>query len=460
MGSQLSGSGKSAHKPINGAPSRISSTMRLLTWGLTFTFVTTLSAGIGATVALVTPLRFIPGLSNDRAVPIADLFGSGLQYGLSRPVNILMMGVDLNLEDEEEDGTLDPFKSRSDTLLLVRLDPKKKRVSLLSIPRDTRVRVPDVGITKINAANYYGGAELASEVITETLNDVPIDRYVRVSTGAFRELVDVVGGVEVFVPEPMVYEDKTQGLKIDLEPGLQTLNGDEAEGFIRFRNQNLGDIGRTQRQQVLLKALQKQLANPGTLTKLPQILKVVQKNIDTNLSVGEMLALMQFSLQLKPDQLHMVLLPGRFSRPSEYEYSFWIASETGIDRIMQSYFAVLPDPDDYQAPEVERTFVDNVRISVQNASGDPEGGSKMLAYLNEQGFYRVYLADEWPQVLATTQVIPQWGDLEAAEYVQPLLDESELAVNSTGELRSDLTIRVGKSWLTSEQAQSLESSEF
>jgi polyisoprenyl-teichoic acid--peptidoglycan teichoic acid transferase len=427
--------------------------MRLLTWGLTFTFVTSLSAGLGATIALVTPLRFIPGLANDGAVPLAGLFRPDLQYGLSRPVNILVMGVDLNIEDKEEDGTLDPFKSRSDTMLLARVDPQTKGVSLLSIPRDTRVRIPDVGVDKINAANYYGGAELASEVVSDILNEVPIDRHVRVSTGAFKELVDVVGGVEVFVPHRMVYEDKTQKLSIDLEPGLQTLDGTQAEGFTRFRNDDLGDIGRAQRQQVLVKALQKKLASPATLTKLPQLLEVVKKNVDTDLSVGEMLALIQFSLQLKPEQLKMVLLPGRFSQPEEYEYSYWIMSDAGRDRIMESYFDVLPDPDAYQARDADRSFVDSVQISIQNASGDPEGGTKMLEYLNAQGFHQVSLADEWPQILTTTQVIPQWGDLEAANYVQPLVEESELAVNSTGDLRSDLTIRVGKNWLSSTQAQ-------
>ncbi|MEO0376335.1 MAG: LytR C-terminal domain-containing protein, partial [Cyanobacteria bacterium P01_A01_bin.17] len=146
--------------------------------------------------------------------------------------------------------------------------------------------------------------------------------------------------------------------------------------------------------------------------------------------------------------------------PEEYEYSYWIMSNSGKNRIMESYFDILPDPDAYQGDEIERSFVDSVQISVQNASGDPEGGAKMLEYLNEQGFYRVYLADEWPQILKTTQVIPQWGDLEAAKYVQPLLEESELAVNSTGDLRSDLTIRVGKSWLSSNQSQPIEPSDF
>lgn len=288
--------------------------------GVTFSFAMTLSAGLGATLALVMPFRLLG--DTDGPVSLPELLQGGLRYGISRPVNIIVLGVDLNLEEPEEGEERDPFKSRSDTMLLVRLNPGNDRVSILSIPRDTRVSIPDVGVTKINSANWWGGPDLVTEVVSTTLNDVQIDRYVRVSTGAFRELVDVVDGVEVYVPFAMQYEDQTQKLKIDLEPGLQKLNGVEAEGFVRFRNNNLGDIGRAQRQQILLKALQKKMANPAMLTRLPQILSVLQKHIDSNLSVGEMLALMQFGLQVNSEQLQMVLLPGRFSGPDEYELVF------------------------------------------------------------------------------------------------------------------------------------------
>ncbi|WP_299402050.1 LCP family protein [Acaryochloris sp. IP29b_bin.148] len=424
---------------------RMDKVFRWLTWGVIFSFAMTLSAGLGATLALVAPVRLLG--DKDGPVSLPELFQGGLRYGISRPVNIIVMGVDLNLEEPEEGEVFDPFKSRSDTMLLVRLNPGEDRVSILSIPRDTRVEIPDVGITKINSANWWGGPDLVTEVVSKTLNDVQIDRYVRVSTGAFRELVDVVGGVEVYVPIAMQYEDQTQKLKIDLQPGLQELNGEEAEGFVRFRNNNLGDIGRAQRQQILLKALQKKMANPTMLTRLPQILSVLQKHIDSNLSVGEMLALMQFGLQVDSDQLQMVLLPGRFSGPEEYELSFWLMDLVGMDRVMQTYFEVSP-PVGYEVATRDPSEFKDIRIVVQNATDDPEGDSVMIEYLQTQGFYNVHYADEdWPQPLSKTQVIPQWGDLESAEYLQTLLEESQLLANSTGDLGSDLTIRVGQDWL-------------
>lgn len=407
----------------------------------------TLSAGLGATLALVTPFRLLG--DRDGPVSLPELFQGGLRYGISRPVNIIVMGVDLNLDEPEEGEEYDPFKSRSDTMLLIRLNPGNDRVSILSIPRDTRVPIPDVGVTKINSANWWGGPELVTEVVSKTLNDVQIDRYVRVSTGAFRELVDVVGGVEVYVPFAMKYEDQTQKLKIDLKPGLQQLSGDEAEGFVRFRNNNLGDIGRAQRQQILIKALQKKMANPTMLTRLPQILSVLKKHIDSNLSVGEMLALMQFGLQVNSDQLQMVLLPGRFSGPEEYELSFWLMDLAGMDRVMQTYFEVSP-PVGYEIAARDSSQLQNIKIVVQNATNSPNGDTAMVEYLQEQGFNNIHYADDdWPRTIAKTQIIPQWGDLESAEYLQTLLADSQLLADSTGDLGSDLTIRVGQDWLQS-----------
>ena len=447
-------SGKKAiATPPSIAPTRLRTVLRWLGWGFTFSFVLTVSAGVGATVALVAPLQLLPGAPKDGPVSFSDVFRRGFQYGISRPINLLVMGVDRNLE--ADDGSPEVFNSRSDTMLLVRLNPESNQVNILSIPRDTRVDIPDILDRKINAANLHGGAELATQVVSTTLNNVPIDRYIRISTDAFREIVDVVGGVEVFVSKPMVYEDQTQNLKIDLEPGLQTLNGDQAEGFVRYRNDELGDIGRTQRQQVLLKALQKRLANPLILTRLPQVLSVLQKHIDADLSLGEMLALMQFGLQLKPEQLRMVLLPGRFSGPSEYEYSYWLLNLASMDRVMQDYFEVSPPPG-YELPKVDR-FYEDLRIAVQNASHDPEGGARMVAYLNSLGFDHVHLeTEDWPQTLSRTQIIPRWGDLDAAKHLQGMLNQSQLAVNSSGDLLSDLTIRVGRDWLDTRQAQAVE----
>lgn len=424
--------------------------IRWFTWGLTFTVVMTLSAGLGASLALITPFRL--GQTNGSGpITLKDLFSQGLDYGVARPVNILVMGVDRNPDAKE--GTPEVFASRSDTMLLVRLDPTNHKVNILSIPRDTQVELPELGEAKINHANWKGGPKLAITTVSQTLNNVPIDRYVRISTGAFREIVEVLGGVEVYVPKEMKYEDKTQGLSIDLQPGKQVLNGQQAEGFARFRNEDSGDIGRAQRQQILLKALQKRLTNPLMLAKVPQIFSVLQKYIDSDLSMGEMLALTQFGLQLKPSQLQMVLLPGRFSSPDEFESSYWLMDVEGMDRVMASYFEVTPPEESAALAEVDPEQDYWLRIDVQNATEDPNAAYVMVNYLNQLGYSNVYVDESGVEPVNKTQVIPQWGQVDSARRLQAQLDKSELTVNSTGKLQSDLTVRVGNDWLRSQQAR-------
>jgi polyisoprenyl-teichoic acid--peptidoglycan teichoic acid transferase len=428
--------------------SELSTALRWVRRSAIFAGVVTLSAGVGATLALLMPFQMSstqPGQKND--VSMGDFFRSGFQYGVSRPVNILVMGIDQGedlADSKDPKKPADKLNSRSDTMLLVRLNPDTHKTSILTIPRDTQVEIPGLGVNKINAANWQGGAELASQVVSQMLNEVPVDRHVRISTNSFREIVDVVGGVEVFVPKRMYYVDQTQKLNIDLQPGLQTLNGIQAEGFVRFRKDDLGDIGRTQRQQMLLKALQKKFENPLMITRLPQIFSVLQKHIDSNLSFGEMLALIQFGIQIKPNQLQMVLLPGRFSTPDEFELSYWLMDPTATDQVLKSYFEVeTPIEREVVAP----AEVKNVKIVVQNASGNPDAANRMVDRLQELGFSNLVLAEEdWSETLEKTQVVPQWGNIEAAKSVEELLDGSEVTADSTGDLQSDLTVRVGRKW--------------
>jgi polyisoprenyl-teichoic acid--peptidoglycan teichoic acid transferase len=436
--------------------------LRSLSWTLIFAGVIAVSASLGATLALLMPVN-VTQQTGEKAAGFEDLFKNGFQYGISRPVNILVMGIDqgLDTKDQKEPnakGPSDMLHSRSDTMLLVRLDPETNKASVLTIPRDTKVEIPGMGAEKINAANWKGGPELASEVVSKTLNDVPVDRYIRVSTLAFVDLVDVMGGIEVFVPKRMKYDDFTQKLHIDLKPGLQTLNGEQAQGFVRFRHDDLGDIGRTQRQQMLLKALQKKFQNPLLLARLPQIFSVLQKHIDSNMSLGEMLALVQFGIQTQHSQFQMVMLPGRFSTPKEFELSYWLMDPAAMNRVMKTYFDTDPVTDTSTTAPIdpanpETTSQATLNIFVQNASGDPRAGQRMADFLQQAGFTNVSIDEDWPEPLGQTQVVPQWGNLEAAQKLQQSLGDSEVVADSTGNLRSDLTIRVGRDWAKAHQTK-------
>jgi len=420
---------------------------RWLWRGLAVGATAVLSTAIGLAAMLMLPLpKSVTPQGQEGAVSVGDLWAKGFNYQITRPVNILVMGIDLPLDLPPDSVPGDVFAGRSDVMMLVRVDPDTRSVNVLSIPRDTQVEIPNEGEEKINHANLVGGAEFAAEVVSQTLNGVTIDRYVRVSTGAFRELVDLMGGVKVYVPEPMQYEDQTQNLKIDLEPGEQVLNGEQAEQFARFRNDANGDVGRVQRQQELIQALRNRLTDPMMIPRIPQAIQIFQEYIDTNLTTEEMLALANFGLGVEQEQLHMVLLPGRFSTPEEYVASYWLMDSAAKDQVMQEYFDTTSI-----AVMSNQNSLDDLRIAIQNASSDPQVASQVAAYLQTQGFYNVYLIEDWPEHQAQTEIIAQRGDLRSATLLESVLGAGHIVSASTGDLSSDLTIRVGDDWLENHQ---------
>jgi len=286
-----------------------------------------------------------------------------------------------------------------------------------------------------------GGAKTAAQTVSQNLNGITIDRYVRISTGAFRELVNLMGGVDVFVPIDMKYVDETQHLNIDLKVGWQTLNGEKAEQFARFRNDQYGDIGRVQRQQQMIRALREKLMNPAMLTRVPGAIQIFQRYIDTNLSSDELLALAGFGLSLKQDNFRMVMLPGRFSTPEEFQASYWIMDTDAMDQVMHEYF----DLSSVAVMSHQNSGTD-LRIAIQNASNKPELGSQMATYLQSKGFNNIYVVKDWPDQQAETQIIVQRGDLQSASALESMMGIGKVISASTGDLESDLTIRVGTDW--------------
>ncbi len=398
--------------------------------GSTITITTVLSAIAGVGLGYLSPWHL-----TERSPESAQT--SFLPYHLTRPINILVLGIDRVADAPPE--SREAFNGRSDTILLVRLDPTQKSLKLLSVPRDTRVFIPDIGHSKVNEANVQGGAMLAATVVSQTLEDVPIDRYVRVTTNVFRGLVDLVGGVEVYVPSPMVYQDITQKLNIRLEAGQQLLNGDQAEQFARFRNDGHGDIGRVQRQEVLLKALQARLKNPALITRLPQAIALLQQSVDTNMTMEELLAIANFGYQLQREQVQTVMLPGRFSQPTEYSgRSYWIVSEQGRHQVMEQYFGLGQNSDTPTPRSLER-----FTIAIQNATDDPAIADAMQRHLQSYHFRNVYITTESPKLLAKTEIVAQKGDLRGAKMLQDYLGGGEIEASSTGDLGSDFTLRLG-----------------
>ena len=443
------------HFSTNGAATRHmrqrqdfnTSSRRWMFWGLTGILVITVLTLLGATLSLLDPLTGVfTSINHKQGFSLGgtekapgDLWNNSSQYRLSRPVNILVMGIDP--VPGAVDGSPQSFNGPSDTMLLLRLAPDDNSIRVVSLPGDSQVQIPEIGLAKLSLTNARGGSALAARVVSRSLYNVPIHRYVRVPMSAFRELVEQLGGVDVFVPQRMSYIDASQQVKVDLAPGWQTLNGDQAEQFARFRDAGMGgNISRVQRQQLLLKALRNRLISSVAIPRLSHLVKIIQKQVDTNLSLEEMLALVNFNLKVEPENFQMVLLPGSLSTLSQDPNSYWL-DLAGQNRVMSRYFGLSPadGTSDTRSP-------DTLKIAVQNASGQPNSSQRVVKYLQEHGFYNVYLAADWPDSQRQTQIVVQQGNMEAAADLKKALGLGSIEAESTGDLQSDLTIRVGKDW--------------
>jgi LCP family protein required for cell wall assembly len=433
------------------------------------------SAVAGAVLAL--SLASTPLLQSQLSPEEAAVFGqddisSGMSFRLpqvTRPVNILVLGVKVLSSDvsdqppEVQDlgyhALVNSFEGLSDTMLLIRFNPENQSLSVLSLPRDTRTYVEGLGMTKLNEANLYGGAALSASSIQELLDGVPIDRYVRINVQGVEKLVDALGGVNLYVPQDMEYTDESQHLYINLQEGEQHLDGSEALQFLRFRYDAYGDIGRVQRQQTFMRAMVEQALSPNTLTRIPQILSVVQENVDTNLTVEELVALTAFASQIERSDVQMLMLPGEFSGDGQYEASYWLPHLSAIDDMVAQYFQE-PGMDTAAVADAAQVdlsdggaYVDPgyITIAVQDSTGDEGAIATLLNQLDLQGFYQSYPDVYITEPLRTTRIIAQRGNRNEAIAVQQALGIGEVLVESTGNLDSDITIQIGSDWLQQQQ---------
>lgn len=243
-------------------------------------------------------------------------------------INVLLMAVD------ERDGDSSQL---TDTMILANINNKDNRISLLSIPRDTKVNLPRYGVNKINAAAVYGGPELAMETVSNLVG-MPVDYYVLTNFNGFKGIVDALGGVTLDVEKDMYHHEKAYGgaYDINLKKGVQKLDGEHALMYVRYRSDELGDITRTQRQQKLLAAIADEVMKPQSITKLPKLIPEIQKNVETNLGLKQMIALAQAGSKLDNIQLVTQTMPGWFL--DERGVSYWYVDPQNAREVARSLF--------------------------------------------------------------------------------------------------------------------------
>ena len=224
---------------------------------------------------------------------------------MNQRLNVLVMGVDSNGRNTDRFAN-----TRSDTMMIVSVDPESHHVGVVSIPRDSRVPIAGHGEDKINAAHAFGGNELSIATVQDVFA-TPIDRYIVVDVQGLKKLLELIGPVDILVEKKMTYTDHSAGLHVELMPGLQQLDAAKSEEYVRFRHDAKGDIGRIERQQWFLRQAYKKLQDPSIIMKLPELCSAATEYVQTNLSIEEMAKLAAFAKDLKPEQIKTAMLPGK-----------------------------------------------------------------------------------------------------------------------------------------------------
>ena len=242
-------------------------------------------------------------------------------------MNILLLGVD-------EGG------HRSDTIMLVSVDNVKKDIKLMSIPRDTKITLNNGKVMKINACMGMKNREQFMIETIRTITKMPVHYYCEINFDGFKEIIDILGGVDYNVPFDMNYDDPAQNLHIHLKAGQQHLNGQAAHDFVRFRHNNKGsevyapgeyykgDIGRISAQQAFLSELFRQKMQPQYILKAPELINAAYKYVRTNFTVKTAVEFISMLKSTDTTELKTFLLPGTDRYENRISYYIYSPSET------------------------------------------------------------------------------------------------------------------------------------
>jgi LCP family protein required for cell wall assembly len=226
--------------------------------------------------AVAAAMFYVRGEINDLVTPkTAEMRATQKQLTAplpNRPTNIMLLGSDHRKTTGDED-------KRSDTLMVVRLDPKRKTISIMSFPRDLYVPIPGHGEAKLNEAYYIGGPELAVKTVKE-FTGLDINMVMNVDFDGFRGVVNQLGGVWVDVDRTYFDNVANQSSDIDLKPGYQLLRGEQALQYARFRHDTRGDFNRIARQQQVIAGLKKQVASSSLAKNVPGLFRVFSHNAE------------------------------------------------------------------------------------------------------------------------------------------------------------------------------------
>ncbi len=244
---------------------------------------------------------------------ISDLFANTFD----KPMTILVLGLDSRQGESLK-------TARTDTIMIMTINPKTKQIATVSFPRDSYVMLPQLDHQKINSAMYYGGIPLLKSTIEYNF-DVNIDHYVAVDFVAFEKIVDLLGGLDVYTPSSMYYV--ASDIHVELKPGTHHLNGEELLGYVRYRHDSDGDLGRIKRQQFAIRALGEKATELKNMIKVPQLLNILGKNIITDINKTDMYSIIKTYRNFSKSDWHPLTLGGEVARSSKDNLWYYFYTE-------------------------------------------------------------------------------------------------------------------------------------
>lgn len=282
----------------------------------------------------------------------------------------------------------------TDTILVCSYDPKNQQAVMLSIPRDTftgKNKNKATAYNKINVLYHESPQKLLNAV--NDITGLNLKYYVKIDTKSLRELVDTIGGVEFDVPMDMNYDDDDQNLHIHLKAGLQKLNGQQAEGVLRFRHNNNGttysdeygqqDIGRMKTQRAFITTVLKNTLNFGNILKIGNFLDIIEKNVETNVQMSLIKDYIPYALEFNPDSIRAETLPGTPEKCNEVW--LYIHNKTETEALIDELFGN-KEENSSETTDDSKAKVSNIKVEVLNGSGVKANLDEVTNKLKEKGY--------------------------------------------------------------------------
>ncbi len=381
-------------------------------------------------------------------------------------INILLLGIDRRGNKG--------WGYRTDTIIIVTVDPVNRTAGMLSIPRDLYLEIPGCKEDRINTANVYGynqckypggGPALLKRTIEANFG-IPIDYYIMVDFKGFEQIIDTLGGIEVNVPRTLhdtKYPDPKpgdpHGMKtVHFDPGWQHMDGKRALEYARSR-MSTSDFDRADRQQRILLAIRDKAMSLDLLPKLPSLFATMGNMVKTDMSLDEMLELARLAPQIDMNNLKRVVI----KKPMVYGYRTekgaavqlpkWELINPVIDDLFSTPLVMAPTPTPapptptptlapVQIEELEKLAQEGARIAVQNGTSEPNFAARVAAMLMQQGYQVVEFGDADRVDYTHTVIVDYTGKQYTLNRLIELFQVAPENVRTSTNLRNQIDIRV------------------